>query len=213
MTAVSVLSALAVAGIAAASDYGLFAAAWVAAGIASAGLYYPPAFAALTTWYEPRRIAALTTLTLVAGFASTIFAPAHLGARPGRSPGGSATGGRRAGSASAAGPWPSSQPVPRSRCCSGCCQGRPRFSSRHRCWRARSAVFNAPLTAAGAMAPSIGAAIAAAVGRQAEAQGDNVPKRLTLSGRLGRAVTRLAHPAPGEPPGARGAARGARRAG
>jgi MFS family permease len=75
MTAGSVLGALAVAGIAAAPDYGLFVAAWLAAGIASAGLYYPPAFAALTTWYGPRRVAALTTLTLAAGFASTIFAP------------------------------------------------------------------------------------------------------------------------------------------
>jgi len=75
MTAGSVLGALAVAGIAAAPDYGLFAAAWLAAGIASAGLYYPPAFAALTTWYGARRVAALTTLTLAAGFASTIFAP------------------------------------------------------------------------------------------------------------------------------------------
>src|SRR6202020_602976 len=63
------------AGIAAAPDYGLFAAAWVMAGIATAGLYYPPAFAALTTWYGSRRVAALTTLTLAAGFASTIFAP------------------------------------------------------------------------------------------------------------------------------------------
>jgi len=75
MTAGSVLGALAVAAIAAAPDYGLFVAAWLAAGLASAGLYYPPAFAALTTWYGPRRVAALTTLTLAAGFASTIFAP------------------------------------------------------------------------------------------------------------------------------------------
>jgi MFS family permease len=75
MTAGSVLGALAVAGIAVAPGYGWFVAAWVAAGIASAGVFYPPAFAALTTWYGPRRVAALTTLTLAAGFASTIFAP------------------------------------------------------------------------------------------------------------------------------------------
>jgi MFS family permease len=75
MTAGSVVGALAVAGIAGAPDYGLFVAAWLAAGIASAGLFYPPAFAALTTWYRSRRVAALTTLTLAAGFASTIFAP------------------------------------------------------------------------------------------------------------------------------------------
>ena len=75
MTAGAVLGALAVAGIAAAPDYGLFVAAWLVAGTATAGLYYPPAFAALTTWYGSRRVAALTTLTLAAGFASTIFAP------------------------------------------------------------------------------------------------------------------------------------------
>lgn len=40
-----------------------------------AGVFYPPAFAALTGWYGPDRVAALTTLTLAAGFASTIFAP------------------------------------------------------------------------------------------------------------------------------------------
>jgi MFS family permease len=43
--------------------------------VATAGLYYPPAFAALTAWYGPRRVQALTALTLAAGFASTIFAP------------------------------------------------------------------------------------------------------------------------------------------
>jgi MFS family permease len=75
MTAASVLGALAVAAIGAAPSYGWFLAAWLAAGIASSGLYYPPAFAALTAWYGPRRVQALTTLTLAAGFASTIFAP------------------------------------------------------------------------------------------------------------------------------------------
>jgi MFS family permease len=75
MTAGSVLGAASVAAIAAAPSYGWFLAAWLAAGVASAGLYYPPAFAALTAWYGPRRVQALTALTLAAGFASTIFAP------------------------------------------------------------------------------------------------------------------------------------------
>jgi MFS family permease len=75
MTAASVAGAAAVAGIAAAPSYGWFLIAWLAAGTASAGLYYPPAFAALTAWYGPQRVRALTTLTLAAGFASTIFAP------------------------------------------------------------------------------------------------------------------------------------------
>ena len=49
--------------------------AWLVAGIAMAGVFYPPPFAALTGWYGPDRVRALTTLTLAAGFASTIFAP------------------------------------------------------------------------------------------------------------------------------------------
>ena len=75
MTAASVLGAISVAAIAVAPSYSWFLAAWLMAGIATAGLYYPPAFAALTAWYGPRRVQALTTLTLAAGFASTIFAP------------------------------------------------------------------------------------------------------------------------------------------
>ena len=75
MTTASVLGVLSVVAIAMAPGYGWFLAAWLAAGVASAGLFYPPAFAALTGWYGPRRVQALTTLTLAAGFASTIFAP------------------------------------------------------------------------------------------------------------------------------------------
>jgi MFS family permease len=75
MTAGSVLGAVAVAGIAAAPSCGWFTAAWLLAGVAMAGLFYPPAFAALTGWYGPHRVRALTTLTLAAGFSSTIFAP------------------------------------------------------------------------------------------------------------------------------------------
>lgn len=75
MTAGSVLGAAAAAGIAAAPSFGWFVAAWLLAGVAMAGLFYPPAFAALTGWYGPDRVRALTTLTLAAGFSSTIFAP------------------------------------------------------------------------------------------------------------------------------------------
>jgi MFS family permease len=75
MTSAAVLGAVAVACIAAAPGYWWFLAAWLVAGVATAGLFYPPAFAALTGWYGPRRVQALTTLTLAAGFASTIFAP------------------------------------------------------------------------------------------------------------------------------------------
>lgn len=75
MTTGSVLGVLAALAVAAAPNLPLFYAAWVLAGLAQSALLYPPAFAALTGWYGPRRVAALTTLTLVAGLASTVFAP------------------------------------------------------------------------------------------------------------------------------------------
>ena len=54
---------------------GWFVAAWLLAGVAMSAVLYPPAFAALTRWYGPRRVGALTVLTLAGGLASTIFAP------------------------------------------------------------------------------------------------------------------------------------------
>jgi MFS family permease len=75
MTAGSLLAVPAVAGIAAAPTVPWFFAAWALAGVAMAGVLYPPAFAALTRWWGPRRVTALTALTLLAGLASTIFAP------------------------------------------------------------------------------------------------------------------------------------------
>jgi MFS family permease len=87
MTAGSVLAVPAVLGIAAAPSLPLFFAAWALAGVAMAGTLYSPAFAALTRWWGPRRVRALTVLTLLAGLSSTIFAPltasllGHLGWR------------------------------------------------------------------------------------------------------------------------------------
>jgi MFS family permease len=75
MTAGSALAVAALVAVAEAPSYGWFLAAWLVAGVAMAGVFYPPAFAALTGWYGPQRLPALTTLTLAAGFASTIFAP------------------------------------------------------------------------------------------------------------------------------------------
>jgi MFS family permease len=74
MTVGSVL-AVPVVGIAAAPTLPWFFAAWILAGVAMAGALYPPAFAALTRWWGPRRLTALTALTLLAGLSSTIFAP------------------------------------------------------------------------------------------------------------------------------------------
>jgi MFS family permease len=75
MTAGSLLATGALVAVALAPGLGAFLAAWLLAGVAMACVFYPPAFAALTGWYGTDRVRALTTLTLVAGFASTVFAP------------------------------------------------------------------------------------------------------------------------------------------
>lgn len=75
MTAGSVLGAAAVALIALAPTMPVFMTGWLLAGAANAATFYPAAFAALTQWFRARRVWAITTLSLVAGFASTIFAP------------------------------------------------------------------------------------------------------------------------------------------
>ncbi|SMY12671.1 MFS transporter [Brevibacterium jeotgali] len=53
----------------------MFFVAWVVAGFAQSAVLYPPAFAVITRWYGPRRVGPLTTVTLVGGLASTVFAP------------------------------------------------------------------------------------------------------------------------------------------
>lgn len=75
MTLGSVVAVLAVVAIAVAPTLPVFVGAWLVAGVAMAAVLYPPAFAALTRWYGPRSVGALTVLTLAGGFASTIFAP------------------------------------------------------------------------------------------------------------------------------------------
>ena len=75
MTVGSLLAAAALGMIAWSPSLGWFASAWVLTGIAMSATLYPPAFAALTRWYGPRRIRALTVLTLAGGLASTVFAP------------------------------------------------------------------------------------------------------------------------------------------
>lgn len=75
MTAGSALAVLATVAIALAPSAEMFIGAWLVAGVAMGAILYPPAFTALTRWYGPRRVHALTWLTLAAGLASTIFAP------------------------------------------------------------------------------------------------------------------------------------------
>jgi MFS family permease len=48
---------------------------WAAIGVVMSMVLYEPAMATITVWFERKRTRALTTLTLIAGFASTIFMP------------------------------------------------------------------------------------------------------------------------------------------
>lgn len=75
MTLGSALGSLALVGAALAPTLGWFVASWIVAGVAMGAVLYQPAFAALTRWYGPHHVRALTVLTLVAGLASTVFAP------------------------------------------------------------------------------------------------------------------------------------------
>ncbi|HWM02219.1 MAG TPA: MFS transporter [Actinophytocola sp.] len=75
MTVGSVVGVPAVVVIASTRSYPVFVVGWLLAGVAMAGTLYPPAFAALTRWWGRRRVTALTSLTLLAGLSSTVFAP------------------------------------------------------------------------------------------------------------------------------------------
>ncbi len=75
MTAASLVAVPGITAVALAPDLTVFYLGWALTGAAMAGTLYPPAFAALTHWGGVRRVRALTTLTLVAGLASTVFAP------------------------------------------------------------------------------------------------------------------------------------------
>lgn len=76
MTLGAALAVLGLLGVSVAPSYWVFLLGWLVIGVAMAGTLYPPAFAALTRWYGPRRIFALTMVTLAGGLASTVFAPA-----------------------------------------------------------------------------------------------------------------------------------------
>ena len=75
MSTGSVLGVAALLAVAVAPTLPWFFAAWVLIGLAQSALLYPPAFSALTRWYGPYRVYALTTLSLAAGLSSTVFAP------------------------------------------------------------------------------------------------------------------------------------------
>ncbi|AOT05531.1 MFS transporter [Arthrobacter sp. U41] len=71
----SLVGVLALVMVALAPNLPLFFAAWLLAGTAQAAVLYQPAFTVISRWYGAARVRPLTVLTLVAGFASTIFAP------------------------------------------------------------------------------------------------------------------------------------------
>ncbi|MFD3503607.1 MFS transporter [Streptomyces sp. NPDC058678] len=75
MTAGSVLGVLSILLVAAAPNLPVFVAGWLLAGVAMASTFYQPAFAALTRWWAPDHVRALTIVTLAGGLASTVFAP------------------------------------------------------------------------------------------------------------------------------------------
>lgn len=75
MTAGSVLAVPALLLISLAPSRGVFLAGWLVAGIAMAAVLYTPAFTAITQWGGVRALKGLTAVTLVAGLASTVFAP------------------------------------------------------------------------------------------------------------------------------------------
>lgn len=79
MTAGSVLGAVAMLVVSWAPSIGWFVAGWLISGLAQSAVLYPPAFAALTRWYGTARVRALMVLTVVGGFASTVFAPLTAG--------------------------------------------------------------------------------------------------------------------------------------
>ncbi|WP_196780759.1 MFS transporter [Nocardioides sambongensis] len=76
MTVGSAVAVVALVVIATAPSLPIFLLGWVCAGVAMSATLYPPAFATITHWAPAEhRVRALTALTLVAGFASTVFAP------------------------------------------------------------------------------------------------------------------------------------------
>lgn len=75
MTTGSILGAASLLIVAVAPNMPVFTAGWALAGLAMATTFYQPAFAALTRWWAPDHVRALTIVTLAGGLASTVFAP------------------------------------------------------------------------------------------------------------------------------------------
>jgi MFS family permease len=75
MTAGSVAATILVAAWSQVTTLLQFYVLWALIGVTMSAVLYEPAFAVVTAWFERRRTRALTAVTLMAGFASTIFMP------------------------------------------------------------------------------------------------------------------------------------------
>jgi len=75
MSAASVAGVLLIVAWSAVRDLAAFYAIWAGLGLVMAALLYEAAFTVVTKWFVARRRAALTAVTLLAGFASFIFLP------------------------------------------------------------------------------------------------------------------------------------------
>ncbi|MBB1242980.1 MFS transporter [Streptomyces durbertensis] len=75
MTVGSVLGTAGLLVLATAPNLPVFFLGWALTGPAMAAILYQPAFAALTRWWSPHHVRALTIVTLAGGLASTVFAP------------------------------------------------------------------------------------------------------------------------------------------
>jgi MFS family permease len=75
MTAGSIAAVILLLALSRVSDLPQFYAVWALLGITMSAILYEPAFAVVTAWFERRRTAAITAVTLMAGLASTIFIP------------------------------------------------------------------------------------------------------------------------------------------
>ena len=75
MTAGSILGALMILAWSRVDSVIGYYAIWIGMGFAMAASFYEPAFATITAWFERDRRRAIVIVTLVAGFASTIFLP------------------------------------------------------------------------------------------------------------------------------------------
>ncbi|GAA3246870.1 MFS transporter [Streptomyces labedae] len=75
MTVGSMLGVVSLLIVSAAPNLPVFFVGWTLAGLAMAATFYQPAFAALTRWWAPNHVRALTIVTLAGGLASTVFAP------------------------------------------------------------------------------------------------------------------------------------------